>query len=187
MPETAAVRQLHDAPAVKVVASAYSIVVGLTNDRQITFQSGYEADESDEVVFARLQRNMRFADRLKANYELPTIEEELAKHVETLERFEDDMRRVENNHEIAQAKRQVELDEHMNLGAQEWEKSGKRGEYVPAGARARSIVLLKEALAKADAERSQNLEGLEISIKRYKEAIADYEVKLAKAKATAEG
>ena len=73
----------------------------MADDRQITFQSGYEGDESDEIVFARLQRNLRFADRLKAIYEIPKLEDEIAEHNKNYERLQEDWAAADERYERA--------------------------------------------------------------------------------------
>lgn len=229
----------------KVFATATSITIGLSNDRQITFQSGFEGDETDAVVNARFDRMMAFADRQKARYQIPEIEEELFKHRETLANFIEDRDRIELEHTRAQAARSVEIKELERLrdperkrvqgeidatilkiqerrneenaaGAEDWRRHGKAGLYKPAGARAANIKHCDEALAKAkehrelaldmfeqdwdakiaavqaeinkaDAERDQYLRNQQISIDRYKVAIAEREEKLARCKALLEG
>ena len=52
------------------VAVATGIVVGLTNNRQITFQTGHEGNEDPDTVFARYMGVMKIADRIQAVYEI---------------------------------------------------------------------------------------------------------------------
>lgn len=99
----------------KVVATGYSMVVGLSADRQITFQSGYEGDETDEAVAARMDRQLRLADRIKARYEIPKAEDDLAKQQETLDNLLVDRDRLDKKHELEQADRRVQLAEMEKL------------------------------------------------------------------------
>lgn len=187
MPENT-VRKLHpDEPVEKVVATAVSIVVGLTNDRQMTFQSGYEGDESDDAVFARLQRNMRFADRLKAIYEIPGLEEDLERHKLALERFQSDRDEIEERHKRAQAMRQVEIDARRRRAQEAWDASGKRGAFQPQGATLRDLNLSQAEIDKAENEAVQGRENFLVTLKRHQEETDLCAAKLAKAKALAEG
>lgn len=146
----------------KVVAAGLSINIGLADDRQMTFQSGFEGDEPDDVVNARIDRMMRFADRQKARYEIPKLEDELQKHVETLAQFREDLDRIDVKHQHDQAVRQVEIDERgaqkdaarkkvaaeidatvlttkqhrateYEAGLQAHRRGGRTGSYIPNG------------------------------------------------------
>lgn len=169
------------------VGVATSLTVGLTNNRQITFQTGHEGNESPDVVFNRYMGVMKIADRIQAIYEIPEIEDELFKHRETLANFVEDKDRIEANHVKAQAERQVQVEEvgrlkvealakaeveidgtilkiqetrkaEFDAGMDEHNRSGKMGSYVPRGSRARNLALADESLEKAKKHRAAALE-----------------------------
>ena len=98
-------------PIEKVIASAVNITVGLAPDRQIVFSTGFEADEADSVINARFDRIMRMADRLKGHYEIPDIEEDLARSQEALANLLVDLERIDKQHDHAQASRRIQLNE----------------------------------------------------------------------------
>ncbi len=187
MLETSAVRKLHDTPVEKVVATAFSVVIGLTNDRQITFQSGYEGDEADAVVFARLQRTMGFADKLKAVYEIPGLEEDLDRHDKAIARFQQDRDAIEDRHRNEQAFRQVQIDTKTTDAQDNWTKSGRRGSFSLQGATAAAVANLKSAIAAAENEIKVGRENFKTTMERHQEERALCAAKLAKAKALAEG
>jgi hypothetical protein len=234
-----------EAPVVKVIATGVSLVVGLANDRQITFQTGFEGDEPDDVVNARLDRIMRLADRQKARYQIEEVEEELVKHQETLANFLEDLERREIQHTHDQAAKRVEIEHMAELreqakadfqaqidgtilkiqqareeqcasGLEAYRASGRQGSYVPSGATKRNLELIDKQIdqakehrdqalkdfdkdyddkvataeaeyAKAEAERDQWVANLNVSIRRYEEAIEARQAKLAKCRALAEG
>lgn len=182
----------HQPPEIvtKVVASAVSIVVGLSNDRQITFQTGFEGDEPDAAVNERFDRIMRLADRQKARYQIPEIEEELFQHRETLANFVEDRDRLETNHVHDQAARQVQIDEMERLRSDErakvrdeidgtilkiqakrqseWEegqaehrRTGRMSPYKPAGLRKSNIEHCDQALATAKDHRELAMQAFE--------------------------
>ncbi len=228
MAEVTKLRQPGEPMAVGV---ATGIVVGITNDRQITFQTGHEGNESPDVVFNRYLGVMKIADRLKAHYEVPEIEEELFKHRETLANFIEDRDRRIAEHEVqvdewtksrAKAKAdfvasmdarilemQDKRQEHYNLGADEHRNRGRQGTYKPVGATKATLDRIDlgikqvkdardadikrwdadydEMIVKAAAEKDQALANISISIKRYEDAIAERETRLAKRKEVAEG
>ncbi len=173
-------------PDAKNIATGVSLVVSLASDRQITFQTGFEGDEPDPVVNARLDRLCRFADRLKAKAEIPEIEADLRKQRETLAQFREDRARVGAEHEHQQALRQVELDERVkhreqarkefqagidasilsmqqakqkiwNAGAEEYARSGRLTAYMPRGAAASNLEKVDKAIAEASVHREKAL------------------------------
>jgi hypothetical protein len=186
MPEST-VRKLREETVEKVVATGVSIVVGLADDRQITFQTGYEGDETDAAVNARLDRTMRFANRLKAVYSLPTLEDELDRHNKTIERFQEDRDAIEKQFAVRQAMRSVELGERKNRAVKTWQASGKHGEFKPQGATARDLDLIQGEMDKAEAEVEQGRKNFQVSMERHIEERDFCAAKVAKAKALAEG
>lgn len=165
----------------KVVASGVTITVGLSDDRQMTFQSGFEGDETDASINARFDRMMRFADRLKAKYEIVQIRKDVIKATDTLSQLQEDWARVKGEHQKVIAQRQVELQERHDQretmrkaaraeidasilelqekkrtdfqeGADEHVRSGRQGAYKPQGARLRNQTLYETAIEKAKAQ-----------------------------------
>lgn len=196
-------------PVNKVVASGFTIVVGLTNDRQMTFQSGYEGDEDDSSIYARMQRMMKFADRLKATYEIPEIEEELFKHRETLANFIEDKTRADAEHVKNQADRQVQIDtlvsirdeerkkqiakmdaeilvlqemrsERWNLGLERHRKSGRSGSYDPRGKDKVDIDRIDLGIKQAGDARNKDMELWE---KAYDQRLVDLSKEMERAEA----
>jgi hypothetical protein len=190
MPEQSNVRKLvDDAPVVKVVATAFSLTVGLTPDKQLTFQSGFEGDEPREVVNARMDAMLYFADRIRSRYEIPEAEEELAKQQETVANLKFDLDRLDKQHEHDQAARKVELatldslleddvkkaQETVNLeilnvqktregvhanGVAAHQRSGRMGSYVPAGAAKADLAKCDQALETLKGLRETQVESL---------------------------
>lgn len=178
--------------AERSVATAFSVVVGLTGNAQMTFQSGFDEDEPDAAVNARMDRIMRLALRQKAIAEIPEIEADLLKQRETLSQFQEDLARIEDDHARQQAKRQIELDtrvhsreeerkkfqaeidgvilklneakqDQWNEGAAEAQRSGRMGAYKPAGVRASNIAKIEKELEKAKAHREAALADFDSS------------------------
>lgn len=187
MPEATKVQQLRPEVVEKVVATAVSIVVGLADDRQITFQTGYEGDETDDAVNGRLDRTMRFANRLKAIYSLPNLEDELERHEKTIERFQADRDEIEKNLAVKQAMRSVELGERRNKAVKAWQAGGRQGEFRPQGATARDLDLIQGEMDRAEEDAKQGRENFKVSMKRHEEERDICAAKVAKAKALAEG
>lgn len=189
MPDTAKVIPItDDTPVQKVIATGFSLVVNLAGERQITFQSGYEGDEDDASINARLDRMMAFADRQKAIYQIPEIEDELFKHRETLANFIEDRDRIEANHVKAQAEREAQIaaldgelraeavadaKEKVNVeilhaqdlrnaeikrGQEDWQKHGKLGAYKPAGAVKANVDRCNEAIERYEKLRDEEVE-----------------------------
>lgn len=110
-------QRLHQEPEAveKVIATGVSIVVGLTNDRQITFQTGFEGDEEDAAINRRFDRIMRLADRQKAKYSMKEAVKELAQREKALANFIFDKAVIESRHDREQAMRRETIDEMMRL------------------------------------------------------------------------
>jgi hypothetical protein len=191
------------------VATATAIVVGLTNNRQITFQTGHEGNEDPETVFNRYMGVMKIADRLQAVYEIPEIEEELFKHRETLANFLEDKRRLEAAFEVSQAERQVTIDEmrrsrpemkaaklaEMNAaildmqkrrgefygqGHEEFRRRGRTGSYTPAGATKATLDRIELGIKQAGEARDAEMTDFDA---KYDASIAGAEAEMARAEA----
>ena len=93
----------------EVVGTAVGLTIGLADDRQMTLQTGYAEDEPDEVVNARLDRTMRFADRLKARYEIASLCKELADLDRDLFRGQEALAETDANFEKSVAEIDVQI------------------------------------------------------------------------------
>lgn len=186
MPESN-VKALRPEIVEKVVATGVSIGVGLADDRQITFQTGYEGDETDAAVNGRLDRTMRFANRLKAIYSLPALEEDLLKEEMALERFLQDRADIIERYENTQAQRTAELSALRRDAEARHASSDRRGGYKPEGATKRNMEIIAKATLDAEASHAQEHEIATKNHERRLDEIAMKRAKIAKAKALAEG
>lgn len=195
MPEPLRVVSEDDRPVQKVIATGLSIIVGLTNDRQMTFSSGYEGDEDDSSINARLDRMMRFADRLKARYEIGEIEKRLADNRKGLAQFKDHIRTAEDNRDrdladfdvqIAElerlkpeerAKHAAEMDakilrfqemrkEHFNLALETHQTRGRSGSFVPRGQDKVNLDRIDLAIKQAGEAKDKDIEAWDVAYDR---------------------
>ena len=201
MPEPQRLHQEPE-PVEKVIATGVSIVVGLTNDRQITFQTGFEGDETDAKVNERFDRIMRLADRQKAKYSLKEAVKELALREKALANFIFDKAAIEERHTREQAMRRETIDEMKRLRSDARDKcqaeidgtilkiqekrasivgeaqaahnrSGKLGVFKLVGVHERNAAACDQALETAKEHRTLALEQWD----------ADYDAKIAEAEA----
>lgn len=182
MRESAKVQPLHEPPVNKVVATGFNLVINLAGERQITFQSGYEGDETDEAVYARIDRMMKIGDRYKARYSIPEIEADLAKQEETVANLLVDKARLDvefqaaqaarleeiekckeaaNSHILGLSQRRADLERH---GQEAWAASGRRGEYKPQGSSGIELDRLTKAMVDAGTERDKAIAGIQLDI-----------------------
>ena len=204
-------QRLHREPEVveKVIATGVSIVVGLTNDRQITFQTGFEGDETDEAVNRRFDRIMRLADRQKAKYSLKEAVKELALRETALANFIFDKAAIEERHTREQAIRRETIEEMKRLRsaarekcqseidgtilkiqdkkagivaeAQEtYRRSGKLGAFKLVGVHERNAAACDQALETAKEHRTLALEQFDAD---YDAKIADVEAEITRVQA----
>lgn len=182
MPESAKVQPLREAPVEKVVATGFNLVINLAGERQITFQSGYEGDETDEAVYARIDRMMKIGDRYKARYSIPEIEADLAKQEETVANLLVDKARLDVEFEASQAARHDEIrkcqetanahildlgqrkGEVEKSGQEDWAARGRRGEYKAQGASKVEVDRLDTAMHAAGEARDKAVEGIRLDI-----------------------
>ncbi len=181
---------------VKVPAIGYSVVCNIPGDRQVTLQCFVDGDAPDEVLSAGLDKLLRQTDRIRAHYELPELEDQLTKHVKTLAQFQEDLAHVEAKHKVDQASRDVEIGEldnaikeEMENGAKEHSSRGRLGSYEPRGYAKQRIeairaqqVQLRGQKDKAEAERTQAVQNLGISVQRYEQEIERLTAEIAKRK-----
>lgn len=232
-------------PAERDVATAVSLVVGLTDNMQITFQTGFGTDETDAAVNARLDRLVAVADRQRAIAQVPVIEAQLVKEQADLSQFQEDLGRIEIDHVARKASLQRQLDDKLagrdkarkkhaaeidvmilemqdvrqatwNNGAEQARAHGRLGAYEPRGVDKsnlekidKQIALAKEGrekeldlwdarfdseveslradIERADAERDQHIGQINVSIRRYTDAVVATTERLDKARAAAGG
>jgi hypothetical protein len=226
-------------------AIGFSVTTNLDGNRQIVLQGFFAADTATPEANATLDKVLVLADRQKARYELPEVEEELFKHRETLSQYEEDKASLDVRHQHEQARREVEIAEMERVrpeerakkealinadilamqqhrvqvveqGAESHRRSGRQGSYVPVGSTKANIERIDSQIravtesrdrqlaewdaqydavlsaasaehAKAEAERDFALKNLEVSIKRFQDAIANREAKIERLRATIAG
>ena len=195
---------------VKVIATGVTFTVGLSDDRQMTFQSGFEGDETDEAVNARFDRLMNLADRQQARYQIKGAEKKLAQHRLTVAQFEIDEVDLIERHKHQQAQRQVELDERikerdaerkkfqaeidgsilamqerkkqiLDSGAEEHRNSGRLTAYEPKGNVKVNINRIQQAIAEAGENREKALADFDDT---YAEGIETAKAEIEKSEAT---
>lgn len=178
-------------------AIGYSIVSNLGGDRQMTVQCFVGEDEADRVIHAKIDRIFRVVDRQKARYELVDLREERIKTDETLAQFKEDFARVEQEHAKAQAARDVEIVELQKVRGQKHQAgysahvaTGRQGAYNPKGTVKvdldridAGVQQLVDQKAKAEAEREQHVQSLNVSMERYTKALEALDAKVAARKA----
>ncbi len=203
---------IRKAKVAKVVASAVQIVVGVANDRRMTFSTGFEGDEPDNEVNERFDRIFRLADRQKARYEIEEIEADLSKTRETLSQYWEDLARIEADYVRQQAARQVEIDERESARPDERKKfqaeidgailkmqqrrqevwnegvglhaaRGRTGAYKPDGTRATNLARIDKGIEDALESRAKALEDFD---RTYDESIEALRAEIAKAEAERE-
>ncbi len=186
MRESAKVQPLHEQPVDKVVATGFNLVINLAGERQITFQSGYEGDETEEAVYARIDRMMKIGDRYKARYSIPEMEKDLATQEATLANLLVDKARLDVEFEAAQAARLEEIEkcketanghildlgkrknEVEKAGQDDWASRGRRGEYKPQGASKVEVDRLDSAMHAAAEARDKAIAGIQLDIDKAK-------------------
>lgn len=201
-----------EAPVIKVVATGISLVVGLADDMQITFQTGFEGDETDEAVNARVDRLVRIAERQKAIAKLDKLERDLVQQKETLAQQQEDYARIDLQTNQAIAKREVELGVRKEQGAaeraafiedvdnkiatllesrqraydaglEEHRRTGRSGSYVPRGAHKQAIDNTDRAIVEMKANRDGAIADFD---RDYEARLHTAEAEIEKAKAERE-
>jgi hypothetical protein len=153
---------LNEADVTKEPAVGFSVTTNLDGNRQIVMQGFFAAATPADEANAVLDRVLALADRQRARYELPEVEEELRKHKDALAQFEEDRARVELDFTRDQARREVEIaemekvrdeerakhladfnanilkvqghrEEQYKLGLDAHVRGGRGGSYVPRG------------------------------------------------------
>jgi len=185
----------------EVVGMAVGFTIGLADDRQVTFQTGFAEDEPDSVVNARFDRIMALADRQKAKYELVKLREELETHQRAQVRLNEDLERVEAEFHKSQAQLDVQIlqyqHEKSKLEQEVYQSnvaSGRSGSRKPSGHVAVSIERVQAGIesAKADkekniAEREQHRDSVLKQAARFEEEVASRLAKIAEKEALLKG
>jgi hypothetical protein len=195
---------------VKAIATGVTFTVGLSDDRQMTFQSGFEGDETDEAVNARFDRLMNLADRQQARYQVKGAEKKLAQHRLTVAQFEIDEVDLVQRHAVQQAQRQIELDERIkergterkkfqaeidgailsmqdrkkqvwDNGAEAHAASGRLSSYQPKGDVLVNINRIQQAITEAGENRDKALADFDDT---YAEGIETAKAEIEKSEAT---
>lgn len=189
-----------EAPVREVVATSFAIVIAISDGRQITFQSGYSDDEPDAVVNARLDRNMRLADRLAGRYELPTLDKERVDIERFIAQVDQDMAEAERNYAKAQAGLDEQIAELQGMHKKEFDEGyarhrsgGREGSYVPKGASKATldrinagIDQVKAQKDKNDAERDQFLQSTDKGLTVRRRRLAEIAARVAEIQAQLE-
>jgi hypothetical protein len=152
--------------AVKAPAIGYSVTCNLDGNRQIVFQCFVDQDEDDASVNAKLDRVLRFSDRQRARYELVDMAKEIDELTKTLDQFDIEKGRVEENFQKAQASFDLQIMELraqakdlQTKGYNEHAASGRKGDYVPRGATAAQLANIEVAIADADRQKTEQVEA----------------------------
>lgn len=171
-------------------ALGYSIAANLGDNRQITVQCFVDSESPLAEQNAAIDKAMAVVDRQRAKYELKELRAEREKLAVTLQRTEDDFARVESTFIANKTANATTVELHRKEIEEITEAAHGRGRGGPVGAsfqRRRTleqeIKQISEEQAKAEAERSQHLDQILISIDRYKEGIAEADRKIADAEA----
>lgn len=174
-------------------AVGFSCTLNTGENRQVVFQTFFARDLPIKEANAIIDRMMLIVDRQKAKYEIADLEADLTKHENALSQFDEDLGRIELDFKAKRARRAVEMqecervkEETKDAGYEEHTQSGKRGPYEPRGHVRQKmdvcdsqIAKHKEAQAKDDAERETQIGNIEVSRKRFVEAIAQLKIKIA--------
>ena len=164
-------------------ALGMSLVQNVPGDRQVTFQCFIASDESLEAQNALIDRMALLAERQRAKGEAVQLVAEVEKREAVIARYGDDKARIDHEHEVAQAKRTVEMSEWLSQaetaereGYDEHVKGGRRGAYVPSGGRKQRIDAFKaqakkveESIAAANAEREKHLSNHAVILQQHTE------------------
>ncbi len=178
-------------PQTSAPALGYSIIANLGDNRQMTVQCFVDSDEPLTAMHAKIDKAQAVVDRQRAKYELKDLLEEREKHVRTLNQSEEDVAKLEAEFESGQARADVQiglLGEQIAAINKESYARGRQGGPVGADkARASALAGEQKALmdekAKQAEERKQALQNYLVSHERFTAAVADYDRKIAEARA----
>lgn len=195
MGEQSQVLTASESAAVKQVPMiGYSIVANFPDQStQMTAQCFVPENETDEEVSRRISRVMRVVDRQRAFYDRVTVRKEVVDLREKLSQCEEDIGRAEVDHRRQLASLDVQLSEleerrvsTATAGKIAWEANGRRGDYKPVGPIKAQLdnfeQVAKQVAAERDrleADKAQHLEQIEVSKRRFAQAIASREQRIA--------
>lgn len=183
------------------IAVPVQIVMNLDGARQMTFQVGFDLDESDSAISSRLDRVFQIAERQKARYDILALRDEMEKDRHQHSIFLKNLEAVRAKFKVEQASRVVEIeemvrakDEKSKAGYDEHHASGRRGDYAPRGVLAgelanidTQIAAVKGEIKKQEQEQAVAEEQIKGSVKHYEEQMALREMKIAAKQALIEG
>lgn len=170
----------------EVVGTSIALVVGLSDRSQITFQSGFAEDESDEVVNARLDRLNKIAKRQQAIAEIPHVKAEIRKKEGDARQFGLDRADLVALHDKAMegaAASLLELREKREAeyvgGYNAFRAAGRAGDYRPSGhtkssldAKDREIEAALATAMRLETEHQVAINNIDASIKHAEACIA---------------
>lgn len=171
------------APVTKVPAIGYSITANLDDRRQIVVQCFVDEDADDGTVKAKLDRALSFVDRAVARYSIKKLRDELAQHEVATKNGRENLDKLNQEFEHAQAAREVEIaamsekiDDEIRHAKAKFEQSGRRGDFHLNGAPEAnvrnmrvSMEQVKTAMAKAKSEKEQAEQQFTKSMERFHE------------------
>ncbi len=177
----------------EVVGTAVGLTIRITDDCQMTFQSGFAEDETDAVVNARLDRLQAFAARQHALANIPLKQNAKRDLLKQIMQYEADRTHVETDLVDANTSldQQVLLlrekaDETLRAGENEYRKSGRVGPYKPRGPVAANLERIEQQIqstiegrGKNEAERDKALQDIEAAIEHRRKHLAIVEAELA--------
>lgn len=177
----------------EVVGTAVGLTVAITDTCQMTFQSGFAEDETDEVVNARLDRLQRFAARQHAMANIPLKQNARRDLLKQIMQYEADRQHVDTD--LIDANNSLDqqvlvlrekISETLVAGEEEYRKSGRLGGYKPRGPVAVNIDRLEtqigttiEGKKKNEAERDKALQDIEAAIEHRTKHLALVDAELA--------
>ena len=179
--------------ATEVVGTAVGLTIRITDDCNMTFQSGFAEDESDAVVNARLDRLQSFAARQHAIANIPLKQNARNDLLKQIMQYEADLTHVETDLVDANASldQQVmvlheKIAETERAGEEQYRTSGRVGAYKPRGPVAANIERFQaqikstlEGKEKNAAERDKAVQDITAAVEHRRKHLAIVETELA--------
>jgi hypothetical protein len=167
----------------EVVGTSFAFVVGLSDNQQITFQSGFASDESDAVIHARIDRLARIARRSQLLAETPKLREERSDLLSQKAQRRDDHAQAQAAYERAVQEIEARKQATFDVGYTEHVRGGKQAPYEPRGAAKATIANCQAELDKMAAERDVALKAHTTFNERIDLRVAAIDEKLSEAAA----
>ncbi len=177
----------------EVVGTAVGLTIRITDDCQMTFQSGFAEDETDEVVNARLDRLQAFAGRQHAIANIPLKENTRRDLLKQIMQYEADRTHVETDlvdanksldHQVLALREKI--DETLRAGEEEYRRGGRLSAYKPRGPAAANIERFEQQIRttiegkdKNAAERDKALQDIDAAIEHRRKHLALVDAELA--------